>query len=804
MNIKKPSFLYLPSIRHINMRILGFIICSLFFYRSMGQSYVPIWNDSKINVQPVITPETYAFPLSDIKLLAGPFHEAMKRDVEYLLQLEPDRLLHRFRLFAGLTPKASIYAGWESETISGQTLGHYLSASAMHYAASGDESFRQKVDYVVDELEVCQQARKTGYVGAIPREDSVWHEVSKGNIRTAGFDLNGLWSPWYNLHKTFAGLIDAYLYADNMKAKEVVIRFADWADQITAGLNGEQLQKMLACEFGGMNDALLNVYAITGNKKYLEVADRFYHKAIMDPLVNQQDQLSGKHSNTQIPKIIGAARRYELTRDIKDKTIAEFFWNTVVYKHTYVMGGNSEYEYLTEPGKLSNHLSQNTAETCNTYNMMKLTRHLFSWQPNAELFNFYERALYNNILSSQHPQSGMMCYFTPLRMGAKKDFSTPFDSFWCCVGSGIENHVKYGEAIYNRGKDGSVFVNLFIASELNWKEKNVVIKQETTFPFGEATTFYIHSDKPQKFTLRIRKPEWTSAASFKVNKKIIQPRLEANGYWSITRTWKKEDQVEIVLPMQLSTEPMPDNANRIALLYGPIVLAGDLGTSKPDPVKGIPVFVNEHKNVKEWVHPLNMKNLVFQAKGVSTTGDIAFSPLYQFTDHYYSVYWDQFTTQSWAQQQAAYEAEKERIRKLEERTIDVLRLGEMQPERDHHVTGERTIAGEDNDRTYRDADERGWFSFQMKIMPHVENTLMLTYWGSERGRKMFDIFVDDIKIGTQELNSNDPGKFFDANYLLASELISNKTSVTVKLVALPGKRVGALYGARVVRGEVEK
>lgn len=784
----------------MKIRIITCLVaCMLFAHKAKSQSYVPLWNDPKMKVQPAITPEAFAFPLSDVKLLEGPFNHAMQRDVEYLLQLDPDRLLHRFRLFAGLTPKAPIYTGWESETLSGHTLGHYLSACAMYYAATGDVRFKEKTDYVVEELGLCQAARKTGYVGSIPREDSVWNEVSKGNIRTAGFDLNGLWSPWYTLHKVFSGLLDAYLYADNEKAKEVVIKFADWTDHITSRLNDEQLQKMLACEFGGMNDALLNVYAITGNKKYLTVADRFYHKAIMDPLANQQDQLSGKHSNTQIPKIIGAARRFELTQDAKDKIISEFFWNTVVHNHTYVMGGNSEYEYLTEAGKLNNHLSQNTAETCNTYNMMKLTRHLFSWQPKAELFNFYERALYNNILSSQHPQSGMMCYFTPLRMGAKKDFSTPFDSFWCCVGSGIENHVKYGEAIYNRGKDGSVYVNLFIASSLNWKEKNITITQQTTFPQSESVFLSVNTNKPQKFILRIRKPEWVNTAQFKINKKIIHPALEANGYWSITRTWKKDDYVEILLPMQLRTEPMPDNANRIAVLYGPIVMAGDLGTTKPDPVKGIPVFINEHKNVTEWVQPVNKNNLTFQAKGVSTTGDITFSPLYQFTDHYYSVYWDQFTTQSWAQQQAAYEAEKERLRKLEERTIDVLRLGEMQPERDHNVTGEKTVSGEDNDRTYRDADERGWFSFQMKVMADTKNTLMLTYWGSERGRKMFDIFADDIKIGTQELNSNDPGKFFDVNYMLPPELIKNKATITVKLVALPGKRVGALYGARVIR-----
>jgi uncharacterized protein len=746
----------------------------------------------------MVVPETFAFPLSDVKLSEGPFNNAMQRDVEYLLQLDPDRLLHRFRLFAGLNPKAAIYAGWESETLSGHTLGHYLSACAMYYAATSDVRFKEKTDYVVNELALCQEARKTGYVGSIPKEDSVWNDVSKGNIRSAGFDLNGLWSPWYTLHKVFSGLLDAYLYANNEKAKEVVIKFADWADHITAGLNDEQLQKMLACEFGGMNEALMNVYAITGNKKYIAVADRFYHKSIMEPLANQQDQLSGKHANTQIPKVIGAARRYELTQTERDKTIAEYFWHTVVHHHTYAMGGNSEYEYLTDVGKLNNHLSQNTAETCNTYNMLKLTRHLFSWKPHASLFDFYERALYNNILSSQHPQSGMMCYFTPLRMGAKKEFSTPFHSFWCCVGSGIENHVKYGEAIYNRGKDGSVYVNLFIASELNWKEKNITINQQTSFPNGDQMTFTVLSSKPQKFTMRIRKPGWAKLAQFVINNKLVNPVLEANGYWSITRTWKNNDQLQITLPMQLHSEAMPDNKNRIAVLYGPIVLAGDLGTTKPDPVKGIPVFVNEHKTINNWMKPVDTKTLTFQTKGVSTTGDVTFSPLYQFTDHYYSVYWDQFTTSSWAEQQVMYEAEKERIKKLEERTIDVVRLGEMQPERDHSVTGERTTIGEDNDRTYREADEHGWFSFQLKVTPKTKNTLMLTYWGSERGRKMFDIFIDDIKIGTQELNSNDPGKFFDVYYELSDHQVKDKATITVKLVALPGKRVGALYSARVL------
>lgn len=749
-------------------------------------------------VQPVVSLKTFPVPLSDVKLLDGPFQDAMQRDVEYLKQLDADRLLHRFRQFAGLPAKGEIYTGWESETLSGHTLGHYLSACALHYAATGDEWFKQRVDYVVNELALCQAARKTGYVGSIPREDSVWRDVSQGKIRSAGFDLNGLWSPWYTLHKVFSGLLDAYIYADNQQAKHVVIRFADWADTITANLTDEQLQNMLACEFGGMNEALLNVYAITGDKKYLAVADRFYHKAVLDPLAEQKDQLSGRHSNTQIPKIIGAARRYELTQNQRDQTIADFFWSTLVNNHTYVMGGNSEYEYLSEPRKLNHHLSENTAETCNTYNMLKLTRHVFSWRPDARLFHFYERALYNNILSSQHPQTGMMCYFTPLRMGARKDFSTPFDSFWCCVGSGLENHVKYGEAIYNYGSDGSLYVNLFIASEILWKEKQLSLKQETTLPYGDEVTFTVTAAKSHKFTLRIRRPAWTNTPEIKVNGVAFTPTLENDGYWAINRNWKPGDKLTLSLPMFVYTETMPDNPNRIAALYGPIVLAGDLGTTKPDREKGIPVLLNEYKRVSEWLKPVDPRQLTFISKGV-TTSDITFRPLYRFTDNYYSVYWDQFTTQTWAQQQATYEAEQKRLSELEGKTIDILRLGEMQPERDHMVQGERTYIGEANDRTFREANELGWFSFQMKVNPQMQNQLMLTHWGGERGRKMFDIFVDNQKIGTQELNSNDPGKFFEVIYDLPADLIGNKQTITVKLVALPGKRVGALYEARVFK-----
>lgn len=451
-----------------------FIIIFLAIIHTAGaQSYVPEQENPRVKVKPVVDIKAYSFHLRDVQILESPFKTAMEADVKYLLSIEPDRLLSQFRSHSGLKPKAEIYGGWENSGLAGHTLGHYLSACAMHYAVTQDPVFLKKVNYVVDELEECQKARKTGYVGAIPKEDTVFMEVSQGNIRSRGFDLNGAWSPWYTVHKVMAGLLDAYLYCNNDKALKIEQGMADWTGEILKNLDYEQLQKMLLCEYGGMNDVLVNTYAFTGNKKYLDLSYKFHDRKVLDTLALGIDNLPGKHSNTQVPKVIGTARRYELTGSKKDLDISTFFWNTVVEHHTYAPGGNSNYEYLGKKDSLNDKLTDNTMETCNTYNMLKLTRHLFALQPSAKYMDFYERALYNHILASQNHQDGMMCYFVPLRMGTKKEFSDQFNTFTCCVGSGIENHVKYGESIFFKGKDGELYVNLFIPSKLNWKEKGL-------------------------------------------------------------------------------------------------------------------------------------------------------------------------------------------------------------------------------------------------------------------------------------------------------------------------------------------
>ena len=763
-----------------------------------SQSYVPEYGSRSMKVAPQAPVEAYPFDLRDVRLLDGPFKEAMEADARYLLQVEPDRLLSDFRVHSGLEPKGKKYGGWESSGLAGHTLGHYLSACAMEYASTGDARYLQRVNYIVDELQVCQIARKTGYIGAIPREDSLWMEVSAGKIRSRGFDLNGGWSPWYTVHKVMAGLLDAYLYCDNAKALTVEKGMADWTGSIVGHLSDSLDQRMLACEYGGMNEVLVNTYAITGDKKYLDLSYKFHDKRILDSLSMGLDDLPGKHSNTQIPKVIGCARRYELTGDEKDKTIAEFFWRTVVEDHSYATGGNSNYEYLGPARKLNDYLTDNTTETCNTYNMLKLTRHLFALHPSAALMDYYEKALYNHILASQNHEDGMMCYFVPLRMGTKKEYSDQFHTFTCCVGSGMENHVKYGESIYFRGKDGGLYVNLFIPSRLSWKEKGVTIEQQTRLPAGDSVLLTVGAVRPVAFVLRIRKPSWTSAVRVLVNGKEVKEMAGDDGYIAIKRTWSNKDRVVVLLPESFHTESMPDNADRVALFYGPVLLAGLFGNTEPDPLKGVPVLVTSEKDPNKWI---KRDGLVFHTNNVGQPADVELIPFNRTKNEYYSVYWDRFTPEGWAVRQDQYREEKRKQQEMEDRTTDRMRLGEMQPERDHSFTGEELETGEEHGQKWRSAERGGNFSFVMKVDSSTGNTLICSYWGSDHRGRIFNIQIDGQTIATQDLNGFKESRFYEVKYPLPQELVKGKKTVAVRFVAKSaGNSVGPVYGTvRMVR-----
>ena len=780
--------------------LLMFSLWILVISSVLSQAYLPEKNNQKIKVKPAIDLKAYAFNLRDVRLLPGsPFKNAMDKDAAYLLTLEPDRLLHRFHLNAGLPTKGDVYGGWESDGLSGHTLGHYLSACAMMFASTGDNRFKEKVDYVILELDRCQQARKSGYVGAIPKEDSIFWKVQQGNIKTAGFDLNGGWSPWYTVHKVMAGLADAYMLCDNPRALTILTGMSDWTGNILKDLNEEQLELMRKCEYGGMNDVLVHVYELTGNRKYLELSYKFHDEFVLGQLAKRVDALQGKHSNTNVPKAIGCARRYGLTSADSDKTIASFFWETIVNHHTYVIGGNSNYEYLGEEDKLNDRLSDNTCETCNTYNMLKLTRFLYSWQPSSAWADYYERALYNHILASQNPLDGMMCYFVPLRMGTRKRFSRPFNTFTCCVGSGIENHSKYTEGIYYEGKDGSLFINLFIPSELNWVDKQVTIRQETSFPESNKVRFTVQAKSPVDFSLRIRQPKWaTTGLTITVNGTLTKVKPDTAGYCVVRRKWKPRDIVEVTIPMHLYSESMPDNPNRVAILYGPLVMAGQLGTEMPDPVFGTTVLLTDNRTVSAWARPASGAPLTFETT-VAKPNNVTLIPFYKTVDQYYNVYWDYFTESDWSTREKEYVADRKYQAEVEERTIDQIRIGEMQPERDHDLkSSEKSYISDALGRKGREARIGGFFSFDMTVLADTPSSLLCTYIGDDTNRA-FDLLIDGVKIGTQELNGGDTGRFFDVTYPIPDELLKGKSRVRVHVQAHPNKTAGRVFGCRVVR-----
>jgi len=743
--------------------------------------------------------KAYSFDLKDVHLLESPFKEAMEKDSLYLLSIEPDRLLSGFRSHAGLKPKGVLYDGWESSGLAGHTLGHYLSAISMEYASSKDPEFLRRINYIISQLRECQLARKTGYVGAIPGEDTLWAEVKKGNIKSGGFDLDGGWSPWYTVHKVMAGLLDAYLYSNNKEALTVCEGIGDWAGETIQNLSDEQIQKMLVCEYGGMAETLTNLYAITGDKKYLDISYKFYDKRILDQIAAGKDILAGKHSNTIIPKIIASARRYELTGDERDKAISSVFWQAMTRDHTYANGGNGNYEYLGQPDKLNDQLTDNTIETCATYNMLKLTRHLFAVEPSAALMDYYENALYNDILASQNHEDGMMCYFVPLRMGGKKEYSTPFTTFTCCVGTGMENHVKYNESIYAKGSDGSLYVNLFIPSVLKWKEKGLKITQQTNLPENDVINFTLNTLKPVSFTIRLRKPVWANNCLVKINGALQNVSIDDEGYLVLNRKWKNNDKIEFITPENIYTKSIPDNVNRKALFYGPVMLAGILGDEEPDPVNGIPVFVSTETDPNKWLRMVDKKTLTFSTVDIAQPAEVKLIPFNETKNEYYAVYWDVFSPANWAVQQKVYDDEKKKQQEIEAKTIDIMRFGEMQPERDHNFTGEHQIVGEDHQKKWRATDVDGYLSFDMKTDPNEANSLINTYWGTDNRDRTFDILVDSVKINTEDLNKYKESRFYNISYDIPIELTKGKSKVTIKFVPKKGDSAGPVYGCRMIK-----
>jgi DUF1680 family protein len=776
--------------------LIGFIFCSIIFFGFLEL------RTNKNSPFDKVDYKVIPFLPGQVKLLDGPFKHATDLDEQTLLRYDPNRFLAKFRIEAGLKPNAKSYGGWEDETIAGHSLGHYLSACSHMYKTTGNSEFLKRINYMVDELNACQIAGGDGYIGASKGAKKIFEEeIAKGNIRSKGFDLNGIWAPFYTQHKELAGLIDAYKLTDNKKALVIAMHFADWIGGCISKLNDDQLQLVLNCEYGGINESLAELYAITGEKKYLILAENFYHKEILTPLSQGKDNLAGIHANTQIPKLIGLARIYELTGDEKMKKTASFFWDIVVNHHSYVTGGNCNHEYFGPPDSLRDRLSQNTTESCNVYNMLKLTSHLFTWEPTAQLADFYERALLNHILSSQNPVDGRVIYNLSLDMGGTKVFEDP-ESFTCCVGTGMENHSKYAENIFYHSNN-EIFVTQFIASVLNWEEKGIIITQKTQFPKEQGTSLQFKCEEPINLNLQIRYPYWAkNGIKIIRNGIMVKVDQQPGSFITLKGKWESGDKIDISFPFTLRTESMPDDSNRVAVMYGPLVLAGDLG-KEDDPnaynPMFVPVIMTCDSDPLKWMKQENGLVNTFVTNGVGNPHDIAFKPFYEIYDRRYSVYFDLFSPERWKESQVEYQTELLKKKKLEEQTIDFFQPGEMQPERDHNFQMDKGWIEYLRDRKGRTADRGGVFSFEMKVSANVPNTLWVEYWGGYTGSKTFDILIDGQYIATENISEKKPGCFIEAEYPIPEKLTTGKNYIRVAFNPHEGHRAGPVFGVRTIK-----
>lgn len=757
------------------------------------------------------------FPPQRVRLTAGPFHERQEVHRRYLLRVEADRLLAPFRLQAGLESRAPRYGGWESRDISGHSLGHYLSAISLMQAATGDEELLSRVYFIVEELDLCQRANGDGYV--LPVDKEAFEGVRAGRIEASPFALNGVWVPFYTLHKLLAGLRDAYRLAGNDKALVIARRVADWLDDVLVMLSDEQIQQMLRTEHGGMNEVLADLSADTGDGRYLALAERgFHHDVVLAPMLRGEDRLDGLHGNTQIPKVVGLAREAELGADPAYRKAAEFFWDRVVNHRSFANGGHGESEHFFPPEQFPHRLTPNTCETCNTYNMLKLTGHLFRHEPEAARMDFVERAMINHLLANIGREPGEFGYFLGLGSVGVKAFSTPFDSWWCCVGTGMENPARYGEQVYAYD-DEALWVNLYVGSTLAWEERGVVLKQETIFPEEDTVKISLNCERPVRFALKLRHPAWCGAPEILLNGERLEIASKPSSYLTLDREWRTGDVLSIRLPMSLRVEALPHSEGETgALMFGPTLLAAIVPEEEgvPNPSKrrfsehldarGKTDAFPPHCVAESWDAVLRgMKRegfASFRSADVVKPGDLVFVPFYRIYEEQYAVYFPLLSAGEWAERESGIRAERERQRRIEAGTLDSVTPGFQQPEVEHGLRFERSEIEDFADRKCRQASDGGWFSYDLKCDPLEPQSLVVTYWGGVWHKRVFEVFVDDTLVATEELLTNWPGEFFEQVYALPSKLTRGKSRTTVRFQSRPGDIAGGVFGVRLMRASV--
>jgi DUF1680 family protein len=737
-------------------------------------------------------------PLEAVRLLPSPYLTAVSANLTYLKRLEPDRLLHNFRSQAGLEPKGEVYGGWESDTIGGHILGHYLSALALMYAQTGDTECRQRVAYILGELELCQSRSADGFVGGFTRRRGdavepgrrVFEEIVRGDIRARNFDLNGCWVPLYSWHKLMAGLLEADRHCADARALEITQKLGGYIAGVFDALDDAQIQAMLDCEHGGLNESFAELYSRTGNRRWLALSETIYHRKILEPLSRGEDCLAYIHANTQIPKIIGLARLHELTGESRHGKAAQFFWDTVVEDYSYVIGGNSDREYFQAERSIARHITEQTCESCNSYNMLKLTRHLYAADPAARYFDYYERTHLNHILAQQNPATGMFAYMVPLMSGSHREYSTPFDDFWCCLGTGMESHAKHGDSIFWL-REREVIVNLYVPATLTLPGEGMGLRLETRYPFGDdivLTVTQAHGKTPSTLSLRV--PDWCENPHAELNGARVAVQARA-GYLTLRRAWRSGDVVRLLLPRALRIEPTADDPDTIALLYGPLVLAGDLGPAT-DPWAGpAPALVGS--GLSERIVPTGAA-ATFKTDGIVRPADLLLKPFTFQHERNTAVYFRRFSETAWAQQQIALAAEASRLEQLRERSSDFVSLGDAEAERQHALESKISYAVRYRGRAGRDARSGGFFECTVRTKPGPL-TLQAVYWGEERERR-FKILIDDELLATEQLNGEKPGNFFERDYPIPAALSAGKSALRVRFEPEPGVSAGPVFGLR--------
>ena len=765
------------------------------------------------------------FPLGDITLLDGPLKHARDLNVQVLLKYDCDRMLAPYRKEAGLQPRKPSYPNWDG--LDGHVGGHYLSALAIN-AATGNEECRKRMEYMISELQLVLDANNQrleawchNYIGGVPNSAKMWTAFSKGDFGS----YFGTWAPFYNIHKMYAGLRDAWLYCGNEQAKNLFLKFCDWAVDITRDLNDEQMEKMLGNEHGGMNEVLADAYAITGEQKYLNCARRFSHKLLLVPMEEGKDCLDNMHANTQIPKVIGYQRIAELAHDVQYHNASEYFWEIVTRQRSLALGGNSRREHFPTKETCIDYINDiDGPESCNTYNMLKLTEDLNRVKPDGMYGDFYETAMFNHILSTQHPQHGGYVYFTSARPRHYRNYSAPNKAMWCCVGTGMENHGKYGQFVWTHDKgvkaeDDALYVNLFVASELNWKDRKMVIRQQTAFPYAETSVVEVAKGKGT-FILKVRKPSWCENFTVK-GVGFDADSYEENGFVCMKRKWKKGDQVKISMPMHAYIKPMINVPQYVAIMYGPILLGMKTGTEdmrsliaddsrfgqyaggKKLALDEAPILLPKHlDDIAKNLKPVPGKPLHFKlATHMENTIDGELQPFFEIHDSRYMMYWLALGENDYkAYMQKLADEEKAR-QALEARTVDKVNPGEQQPETDHRMETDDSNKGNTEGIFFRDAKDGHYFSYLMQTKGETNLSLQLKFWGQDEWRTSeFDIYVND-KLLCSVNNSHRwrTTQFKTVDYAIPSEFVKGKKEIRVKFVAHKGKQVGQIYGVRLVK-----